>query len=262
MRRVLWGRTLDARTLETRAPVCTVSWLRRGDGFELLANRDERRTRLPAAPPVRFEADGVRWLAPVDGDAGGTWVSVNERGVALCLLNDYRAVEPTAEPLVSRGWIVRELAHSDSAEQVLSRIEGRALAAVRGFVLLVLDRTPGQTAVVHWNARELRIERGEPRRPLLVSSGWNTVEVIARREALFDARVLAGDAAGRAERQREFHRLHEPERGPYSPCMHRDDASTVSTTRVHVSNGRALLEYRAGPPCELVEATQHELTWA
>lgn len=242
--------------------MCTVSWLRRGDGFELLANRDERRTRLPAAPPALFEVDGVRWLAPVDGDAGGTWVSVNDRGVALCLLNDYRAAEPAAGPLESRGWIVRELAHSDSAEQVLLRIEGRALAAVRGFVLLVLDRTPGQTAVVHWNARELRIARGEPSRPLLVSSGWNTTEVIARREALFDERVLAGDAAGRAQRQREFHRLHQPERGPYSPCMHRDDASTVSTTRVHVSADRALLEYRAGPPCELVDTTQHELTWA
>ena len=36
---------------QTRAPVCTVTWIRSSDGWELFANRDERRTRLPAQPP-------------------------------------------------------------------------------------------------------------------------------------------------------------------------------------------------------------------
>lgn len=241
--------------------MCTVSWLRRGDGFELLANRDERRTRLPAAPPSEFLVRGVRYLAPLDGDAGGTWVSVNDRGLCLCLLNDYRALEPEAAPLESRGWIVRELADCGDVDEALWRLERRALAAVRGFVLLVLDGAPGQTAIARWNARELRVERGEPERPLLVSSGWNTAEVVARREELFDGRVLRGVAGDREQRQRQFHGLHEPERGPFSPCMHRDDASTVSTTRVEVTHNRARLEYRAGPPCELVEPTTHELSW-
>jgi len=54
--------------------MCTVSWLRRAGGYELFCNGDGRRARKGAAPPVTQEARGVRFLAPLDGDHGGTWL--------------------------------------------------------------------------------------------------------------------------------------------------------------------------------------------
>ncbi|HKX45758.1 MAG TPA: NRDE family protein, partial [Planctomycetota bacterium] len=84
--------------------MCTVTWIRRVDGFELFCNRDERRTR-PAAllPEARRGPSGIEYAAPIDAEAGGTWVAVNERGLALCLLNHYQAAEPLGRDLASRG---------------------------------------------------------------------------------------------------------------------------------------------------------------
>ena len=67
--------------------MCTVSWTREPDGYHLLANRDEKRTRAIAQPPRVRRHFGVRYLAPTDTDHGGTWIAVNEYGIAACLLN-------------------------------------------------------------------------------------------------------------------------------------------------------------------------------
>lgn len=228
--------------------MCTVSWLRRVDGYELFANRDERTTRRPAAPPRVHRGAERPFLAPIDGDAGGTWISVNTAGLALCLLDDYEAPEPRVAVPTSRGLVVAELAPSGDVDDALARLAARALDDVRGFVLLVLGRAPDATAIARWDTRELRVERGAPARPLLVSSGWNAPLVRARREATFDA--LVGDGGGGAELHAALHAAHLPERGPLSPCMHRADAHTVSASRVRVAADGARFEYRAGAPCE------------
>ena len=46
-----------------------------------------------------------------------------------------------------------------------------------------------------------------------------------------------------------FHRSHRPERGAHSPCMHRDDARTVSLTGVRVTASAISMTYADGPPC-------------
>src|SRR5258707_15575033 len=67
--------------------MCTATWIRTRDGYELFFNRDELATRKPALPPAAREREGVRFLAPEDGDAGGTWIGVNERAIAVGLAN-------------------------------------------------------------------------------------------------------------------------------------------------------------------------------
>jgi hypothetical protein len=47
---------------------------------------------------------------------------------------------------------------------------------------------------------------------------------------------------------RRLHRSHEPEAGPYSICMHRSDAQTVSYTEVRMTAKRGSLRYLPGPP--------------
>ncbi len=44
-------------------------------------------------------------------------------------------------------------------------------------------------------------------------------------------------------------RSHLPERGPFSICMHRSDAATVSYMEVAVSGQRATMRYKPGPCC-------------
>ncbi len=53
---------------------------------------------------------------------------------------------------------------------------------------------------------------------------------------------------------RRLHRCHAPESGPFSTCMHRSDAATVSYTEIAVSGRRVRMQYHAGAPCGLVGA--------
>ena len=54
--------------------MCTLSWIPGQDGYALCFNRDERRTRAAASPPGLLAREGVQFIAPLDGEAGGTWV--------------------------------------------------------------------------------------------------------------------------------------------------------------------------------------------
>ena len=69
--------------------MCSVSWSRARGGLIVVMNRDERRDRAAACRPRRWPGDGESggFTAPVDGDAGGTWIAVRETGVVLALLN-------------------------------------------------------------------------------------------------------------------------------------------------------------------------------
>jgi hypothetical protein len=61
--------------------------------------------------------------------------------------------------------------------------------------------------------------------------------------------ALRQASAGSTEWLRRLHRSHSPKRGPYSTCMHRDDAATVSYTEVVVSRHGATMGHTPGAPC-------------
>ena len=58
--------------------MCTVSWRLDADGYELLFNRDELRTRAEGLSPSRHEAANTGFVAPIDPDGGGTWIAANQ----------------------------------------------------------------------------------------------------------------------------------------------------------------------------------------
>ncbi len=71
-----------------------------------------------------------------------------------------------------------------------------------------------------------------------------------RRETSRRGRMAGVNAAGYSLRSlRQLHRSHMPKRGPFSICMHRPDAMTVSYTEVAVSKHRATMRYKSGPSC-------------
>jgi hypothetical protein len=48
---------------------------------------------------------------------------------------------------------------------------------------------------------------------------------------------------------RALHASHLPQRGPFSICMHRPEATTVSYSEVVASAKRITLRYQPGAPC-------------
>lgn len=226
--------------------MCTATWLRTEDGYEVFFNRDELRTRKPALPPSIVVRDGVRILAPIDGDAGGTWLGANEHGVTIGVANGRAATD--VGKFRSRGLLVLDLLASRDLADVERRFEAQSGTPYRPFSLFAIDGA-GEMAI-------FGEEKDRPREEgaLLFSSSRDPVRARLERARLLDA--MRREHGGiDADLLRAFHASHEPERGAFSPCMHRDDAGTVSFSRVRVGPREIVFEYRPGPLCEREEVS-------
>jgi uncharacterized protein with NRDE domain len=237
--------------------MCTVTWFRSSDGYELLCNRDELRTRLPEAAPLQHDRSGVNFLAPLDGNHAGTWITVNHFRVSFCLLNGYvPAASPGNEkkPYRSRGHLVFDLVDSASLMEARERVIGSCLEQYQPFTLIVLE--PDKPALLlDWTGRQLLHQINDERLMLLVSSSYDQRGAEIARRNLFN-KMKSEQGQSDAEWVHTFHASHLPYRGPYSPCMHREDASTISFSSVKVAGDRIEFTYFPGSPCELIESAQ------
>jgi Transport and Golgi organisation 2 len=230
--------------------MCTVSWIHSPRGYHLLSNRDERHTRKTALAPVIHEAGGVRFIAPIDGDHGGSWIAVNEFGITFSLVNRYRCGQCSSETKPqppSRGLLLTSLAGCRSLQEAQSRFNSLDLAAYPPFIVAVL--APGKPSLLlHWTGCDSLVEcNGETAMPL-ISSSFDPRGVEVYRKRLF--RALAAERS-RVDLQllMDFHASHAPIPSAYSPCMHRDNALTVSFSKVTVADGVIEFVYFPVPPC-------------
>lgn len=225
--------------------MCTASWLHQDSGFQLLFNRDEKRSRLRAGAPCVEMRDSVLTIAPVDGDHGGTWISVNARGLALCLLNGaYRA-----ESARSRGLLLSGLAGARTAGEALEKLAAANLYSYSAFKIVVLQ--PGRSAAVaEWDgvAAKLLLD-GDAQVPMASSSVDPAGVRVKRREEF--ARIMGLRPASPARLLR-FHGSHGGGADAYSPCMHRADAETVSFSWVKVSPREVTFFYTPSAPCRRI----------
>jgi Transport and Golgi organisation 2 len=120
--------------------MCTLVILRRPEHMwpvVLGANRDEMIGR-PTMPPARHWPDRPEVVAGLDLLAGGSWLGINDWGVAAAVLNRHGSLGP-APGQRSRGELVLEaLDHPDAvaAADALSHLDP---AAYRTFNLIVAD---------------------------------------------------------------------------------------------------------------------------
>ena len=233
--------------------MCTVSWVHEGGGYHLLCNRDEKRARAAALGP-RFERrGGVIFLAPTDGAAGGTWLAVNQFGLAVCLLNGAARTAGTR----SRGLVVRELAWAESADECSLWLRQLDLSPYAAFTLLMLE--PKAPAVVaQWNGDTVRLDRDAEGLMPLTSSSYDGDAVCAHRTGEFERRRAS---AGRVDSGLLywFHASHGRQADAYSPCMHRADAQTVSFSWVTVTAREVRFFYSPDAPCTWSEGEQQTL---
>ena len=124
--------------------MCTLIVLRRPDHpwpVLLAANRDEMADR-PWRPPGRHWPDRPEVVAGMDELAGGTWLGLNDFGVAAGILNRRESLGPDPA-LRSRGELALEaLDHADAraAAHALAAIDARSY---RGFNMVVTDNRDG-----------------------------------------------------------------------------------------------------------------------
>lgn len=225
--------------------MCTVTWLRTRHGYRVFFNRDELADRKPAGVPQFLTASGVRWLASIDGEAGGTWLAVNELGFTVGIINRYLPDDEEPRDPLSRGLLVTGLVDAPSVAVALARLRSTDLSRYRGFRILLMDEQ-GATVLVTWDQRALEVSEPDEVVPI-TSSGFDDKAAGAARSDLFTGMVPGGTTDPSI--YREYHRSHEPE-GPLAVCMHGEPASTVSFSEVLVERGRVEYRYRPGFPCE------------
>lgn len=221
-------------------------------GYQVWFNRDERLERGPEIPPAEARTpSGVRYLAPTDSDAGGTWITVNEHGVTVALLNGFTLSKgPERRDYTSRGALVRSLADLTELPQLWARLSPARLAEFRPAVVCLLF--PGEHPVVaRWDGRDVEVDVDGTGQLPLTSSSYEQDEVQAFRRDLYRERVTAHAAGGaaRPEDLQAFHAYVTPEGATaMTPSMAREDAATRSHCAIRVRPGEARFSYRPGPP--------------
>jgi len=107
-----------------------------------------------------------------------------------------------------------------------------------------------KSLLIHWTGRECVSDLdGEAAMPL-TSSSYDSVGAEESRQHCFE-RLVSGSGKT-AELLFKFHASHDPVRGPYSTCMHRDDARTVSFSWIRVAAGKIEFCYHPVSPCLLL----------
>jgi hypothetical protein len=225
--------------------MCTASWIRDQNGYQVLFNRDEKLTRRPALEPRLVVRNGTRFLAPVDGDFGGTWIGTNEFGVSVCLLNGANLTGSKihfAAPRCSRGLLLPDLLPLPSVAAICDRIREADLSVFAPFTLAALEPSH-PAAIVEWDGSNRTLVFEDAERFMLTSSSFNSEGIRLSRQREY-SHVRDNDGL------LDFHRSHAPARSAYSTCMHRADAETVSFSWIQVTDQETDFCYTPGAPCE------------
>lgn len=238
-----------------RIAMCTVSFVPHScGGFCLAMNRDELRSRPVGLPPRSFGRQGVAALYPSE-PTGGTWVGVNEHGLCLALVNWYAIQRTVGEERVSRGILIPRLLTWRTFDEVRCDIARMPLGHTQPFRLFLVALREKRLGEFRWDGEQTGelFHAWEPRH--WFSSGHDEARANVVRAEVCRGAWLETDA-GTLPWLRRLHASHEPERGPFSICMHRPEAVTVSYTEVEVTRTEVTMRYVAGPVCRCKETSE------
>lgn len=225
--------------------MCTVSFLPNAPGFHVAMNRDEKRTRSVALPPAIVDVGTRRAIFPAESN-GGTWIAANDAGVCLALINWHRIEREPKVSVISRGQVIRKLAGLSSTAEIARELAALPLSKLRPFRLIGFVASEKTITEWRWNLERLTSKQHAWQRQHWFSSGFDERAAERVRADVCASSEVGGDDLVALRR---LHRSHAPERGPFSICMHRDDAATVSYTEVAVEDRQLTMRYKAGSPC-------------
>ncbi|MEM0983968.1 MAG: NRDE family protein [Planctomycetota bacterium] len=237
--------------------MCTVSIIAlEGGGYRLVHNRDELRTRAIAEAPAVRTFGETEAIAPLDPDAGGSWIAVDARGRCVAVLN---VNPPSDDPdanyrrdnaSVSRGRLVPLLLGAEGWPPTSGAFEAETVK-MRAHRALVIEPGPdgpdgpGGPRVAQWTSGAAEsggpngwVERSTPE--VWVSSGLGDALVLPRKRT-FEELVLADPTPASQDR---FQRHRWADRSHLSVLMARPDARTVSITTGEVTPEGVSMAYQ------------------
>jgi hypothetical protein len=174
------------------------------------------------------------------------------------LINWYSVGRKVGQSATSRGEVVKAVSTADSPGSVPAHLNSLPLERINPFRLIGVF--PGTMEIVEWRWDLVRLTRKKYpwQSRQWISSGFDEAAAQRVRSGAF-RRSYRQVSSRNMNWIRTLHQSHEPHCGPFSTCMHRTDAVTVSYTEVAVSSRAARMRYHAGTPCETAPISREEL---
>jgi hypothetical protein len=235
--------------------MCTVTFIPRSKGYCLGMNRDEKRSRAKGLPPAIRDVHGRRVLYPSE-PTGGTWISLNDNGVTFALINWYSVPSRPGGNFMSRGTVIPSLSAADSPAQVDTGLAAIPLHLMNPFRLIGVFPTSKTVVEWRWNLKKLIRKRHRWRAQQWISSGFEEPTAQKVRSKTF-MQAQTQRSAGTFDWLRRLHRSHWPQAGPFSTCVHRDDAATVSYTEINVLRRCYRMHHICEAPCSCIASEVH-----
>jgi hypothetical protein len=212
-----------------------------------MINRDESHFRAAAFEPAVMESQSVRAIMPIDSEAGGTWIAVNQFGITMALLNYAPGSSPTVLPRGrhSRGNVIPSLIHASTLDEALTLFANLDTTQTSPFRLVMTDGHACSVIVSPGFGSPCRLTTERAQRPIVLASSGLGDDVVepARRALATQLFEVAAEDWPNAQRRLHHHRwMHAPHLSVY---MLRQDARTVSITTISVSTSSVAMRYAA-----------------
>jgi uncharacterized protein with NRDE domain len=241
--------------------VCTLAlFFRMFEDFPLVlaANRDEHFDR-PSAAPTSIASE-PKIIAGIDLRAGGTWLGVNERGVAAGILNRRVIGEiPPDSDLRSRGQLCLDLLKCRSVAEAQAFLESHRLR-YNPFTAVVTDS--GHALASYNHGEKIIIAPLAPGLHVFSSAAQfdSRSDKAERAYSLFhraaqESDLARRDSAGAIAALQPVLADHSSMPGSNDPadaiCVHRESSGTVSSSILRFDKSLSRFEcfYCDGPPC-------------
>ena len=238
--------------------MCTVSFIPTSKGFLLGMNRDEQRVRAKALPPDIHECGSLSALYPSE-PSGGTWIGLNETGLTIALINWYSKPQLTGRPAFSRGEIIPKLLTTRTLQNAEILLRDLPLSKLNPFRLIVVSAKEQSIHEFRSDAVSLDKALCSWKKTYWFSSGYDEPEAMRQRGMICEKETYHPDTYSPIQ-LRKLHRSHAPDKGAFSICMHRDDATTVSYSEVVFEGKSFTISYLEGTPCNSLRGFQNQLS--
>jgi hypothetical protein len=229
--------------------MCTVTFIPKPGGCLVAMNRDDLRSRPPALPPAVRHIERAVAVYPSEPE-GGTWIGANDCGIVFTLLNWHVC---TVVKQRTRGEVIPALLAADSLKAVERLLRAVNCSGMLPFRLLGFSTREKRICEWRWDGDRIT-HLSHPWQMGHWFSGPSDERAAAARRPICLA-AARQSSAGSLAWLRRLHRLHRPQRGVFSFCLHHSLAATLSYTEILCRRGLTVMRYTAGNPCERRTAT-------
>lgn len=228
--------------------MCTLTFVPTEDGYLAGMNRDELFSRPRALPPKIYVKGAMEMVYPRE-PSGGTWIACNSQGNLLALLNwNGSESHNLGEKRRTRGLVTPQLIGLPDLSTTDSHFQQMILDGLFPFRLIGVFRSEKVVNEWSWDGTAKKFLRLSWARKHWFSSSLSDSLAEKERRRACEA-VAGGPVAGSNSWLRRLHRSHVPGAGPFSVCVHRQDAATVSYTEVRCGGTQISMDYLDGNPC-------------